>query len=277
MTAALHGNELNGIPVIWRLIKGLDLQQMSGSLLCCPVLNPPGFLRRQRGFSDGQDLNRLFPGRKDGTSSQAYVWQIMNKFIKHMDYLVDLHTASFGRVNSLYIRADMNEPTTKKMALLQSAQIIVHNSSPTGSLRGAAAAMGVPAITLEIADSGRFHQDFIARALVGCENVLCFLEILHYPPEPPKTMPIICSKSYWLFSQHGGVLEVLPPLCSWVKKGQTLARVRNVWGVIVHQYKAPEDGVVVGKSVDPCCAIGDRLLHLGIVSDFFAAHAQDGH
>jgi len=137
ITSALHGNELNGIPLISRLFKSLNVEELRGTLVGIPVLNPPGYSRRQRYFHDGVDLNRVFPGRADGNCSQAYCHAILEKIIKCFDYHIDLHTASFGRVNSLYTRANMNNPVTHHMALLQNAQIIVHNTAPKGSMRNA--------------------------------------------------------------------------------------------------------------------------------------------
>jgi predicted deacylase len=158
ITAALHGNELNGIPLIFKLVRELDLDGLSGSVVAIPVLNGPGFLRHQRGFSDGSDLNRLFPGKPNGNSGQFYCHQIMEKVIKFLDYHIDMHTASFGRVNSLYVRADMNNRVTHQMAFLQDPQIIVHNTAPDGSLRSAAMKIGIPSITVEIGDPSRIHR-----------------------------------------------------------------------------------------------------------------------
>jgi len=158
ITAALHGNELNGIPLIHKLIRELSPENLTGTLVAIPVLNPPGFLRHQRGYFDGADLNRLFPGKPDGNCGQIYCHRIMEKVVKHFDYHIDLHTASFGRINSLYVRADMNNPTTHYMALLQNPQIIVHNTAPDGSLRDAAMKRGIPSITVEIGDPSSIHK-----------------------------------------------------------------------------------------------------------------------
>lgn len=158
ITAALHGNELNGIPLIHKLIREIEVDSLSGTLVAIPVLNAPGFLRHQRGFLDGQDLNRLFPGKPSGNSGQVYCYQVMQKIMKHLNYHIDMHTASFGRVNSLYVRADMNNRTTHQMARLQEPQIIVHNTAPDGSLRSAAMKIGIPSITVEIGDPSRIHR-----------------------------------------------------------------------------------------------------------------------
>lgn len=118
ITAALHGNEINGISSIHKLMSELDVNRLSGTVVAIPCLNTPGYLNFKREFSDGKDLNRLFPGKLGGSSSEAYAHIVMTKLIAHFNYLIDLHTASFGRVNSYYVRADMNDPVTAKLAKL---------------------------------------------------------------------------------------------------------------------------------------------------------------
>ena len=278
ITCAIHGNELNGIPIIFRVMRELDLDEMCGTLVAAPVLNTPGFLRHQREFSDGQDLNRLFPGSATGNAGNQYAHLLYRKLIRHFEYVVDLHTASFGRVNSLYVRADMNNPIVKKMALLQNPQIIVHNSAEGGSIRGCCGMAGVPGITVEVGNPSTFHPDFIKTAFVGVENILAHLKITSGSVVLPDTDPVICNASSWSFATHGGILRVLPELCDWVHKGQVIAQVRNVYGAITHVYRSEREGVVVGKNTNPVCQRGDRLLHLGYVNDSsYAKNVHDGH
>lgn len=210
ITAALHGNELNGIPLIFKLIREIELDALSGTVVAIPVMNAPGFLRHQRGYFDGADLNRLFPGKPNGNCGQVYCHQVMQKVIKYFNYHIDMHTASFGRVNSLYVRADMNNRTTHQMARLQDPQIIVHNTAPDGSLRSVAMKIGIPSITVEIGDPSRIHRRFVKSAFLGVENILYFLKMLDDDFELGEKQPTVCSRSFWMYSQHGGMLHVLP-------------------------------------------------------------------
>ncbi|GBG33768.1 Ectoine utilization protein EutE [Hondaea fermentalgiana] len=358
ITSALHGNELNGIPLIFRLFREIDVDSMKGTLVAIPVLNPPGYQRRQRGFHDGQDLNRLFPGNPDGNCGQTYVHHVLEKIIKKFDYHIDMHTASFGRKNSLYVRADMRHPVSHEMALLQHPQIIVHNTAPDGSLRSAAMALGIPSITVEIGDPLVFHNKFVSSALYGVENVLRWLDVQSFgdeeddedgdantesgknddstpkeaessdaaaeepsktdmrrldsvdsfvalsagasmasplspltkPPSPHRrtsrrgsvnplhTKTTICARSKWIYSPAGGVLRVRPEVNTWVTQGEILAIVQNLFGDVVFTLKAPADAIVVGKSTNPICASGDRIIHLGYVEDELPkGKVDDGH
>ncbi len=263
LTAAIHGNELNGIPVIQRLFREVDPQQLCGTLVGGLVMNVPGLLLEQRKFNDGRDLNRIAPGQADGAMSDIYIYRIIEQILRHFDFLIDLHTASRGRINSWYIRADMSKPATNRMARLQNPDIILHNPPNDGTFRGAASDRGIHAITLELRDPHVMQSDVIADALSGIRNVIYDLGMLPGAPAPLKPT-VLCPDSYWMYTDEGGILEVLPNLVQQVPKDEPIARVRDVFGQVVRTYQAPEDGIVIGKSVYPVNQTGSRILHLGL-------------
>ena len=265
-TAAVHGNELNGIKVIHKLMEEIrgDIQDLSGTILAIPVVNSAGALNSKRFFNNGDDLNRIMPGKPKGNSGEQYVHRFIKSIVSKMNYLVDLHTASFGRVNSLYVRADLNNEVTAKFAKLQQPQIIVHNKGRDGSLRGAAEKLGVPAITVEVGDPQRFQNKLIRESLVGIHNILSYLKMLPLQEVHDHDPPFICSKSFWMYTDRGGILEVFPQVTDRVKKGEIVARLVDMFGATIREYKAPSDGVIVGKSVNPISQTGARIIHLGI-------------
>jgi predicted deacylase len=265
LTAAIHGNELNGIPMIQRLFKNIDINQLKGTIVGVPVMNIPSLLRKQRRFIDGTDLNHIMPGIPNGNTSQVYAWRLVNRIVKEFDYLVDLHTASNGRVNSYYIRADMGHKMVEKMALLQNAEIIVHNPPSDGTLRGAAGELGIPAITLEVGNPNTFQKGMIKDGLSGIYNLLDYLNMLKFDIEEPEENTVLCKNSYWIYSDTGGIMTVHPSVTDLVKKGEVVATLRNIFGDLVKEYSAPEDGIVIGKSVSPINLTGGRILHLGIL------------
>jgi predicted deacylase len=265
LTAAIHGNELNGIPVIQRLFNEIDVTELKGTIIGVPVVNIPSFVRRKRRFNDGVDLNHIMPGKENGNVSQVYAYRFFNRIVRHFDYLLDLHTASFGRVNSYYIRADMKDPVTRKLAKLQNAQIIVHNPPSDGTLRGAADELDIPAITLEVGNPNTFQKKLIRSGIAAIHNTLAFLEITDDEIEEPEKEAIICKRSYWIYTDHGGLLTVHVGLTDMVQKGQLIASLRDVFGRMIREYFAPEDGIVIGKSVSPVNQSGGRVLHLGVL------------
>lgn len=263
LTAAVHGNEINGIPVIQRLFQNIDYKKVRGCIVGVPVLNFPSFERKKRRFVDGRDLNHHFPGKKGGNNSQVYAYRVFKRVIRHFDFLLDLHTASFGRINSYYIRANLSDPITKKMALLQNAQIIVHNPPNDGTLRGAAEDQNIPAITLEVGNPNTFQKGIIRSSLTGIFNTLHEFDIYSTLIDEPEKPAILCQDSYWIYTKEGGVLNVKPDLVEFVKKDQEIAVLKDIFGDPVNRHRAPEDGVVIGKSISPINISGGRILHLG--------------
>jgi predicted deacylase len=265
ITAAVHGNELNGIPVIQRFFKEIENEKISGTVIGVPVVNVPAFMRKKRRFIDNVDLNHIMPGKKSGSVSQVYAHYFFKNIIKHFDYLLDLHTASTGRVNSYYIRADMDDPVTSKLALLQNAQIIVNNPPSDGTLRGAAEAQGIPAITLEVGNPSTFQKGYIRSGITGLHNALVYLEMMDGEIEEPEKEPVLCKSSKWYYTDKGGLLSVHPDLTQMVAKGDTIATQYDIFGDKIKTYKSKSDGVVIGKSISPVNQTGGRILHLGIL------------
>ena len=249
---------------IQRLFQQVDVKQLHGIIVGVPIVNIPAILRRQRQFIDGKDLNHIMPGKPDGDVSEVYAYRLFHKIIRHFNYLVDLHTASVGRINSYYIRADMDKPETAMMANLQNAQIIVHNPPRDGTLRGAADALGIPAITIEVGDPSTFQRGMIRSSLTGIHNLLHHHGFTLGDIEQGQIPAIVCRKSQWLYTDAGGILRVYPEIVESVKRGQRIASISNIYGDMIKEYFAQENGVVIGKSVNPICPTGGRILHLGL-------------
>lgn len=266
LTAAVHGNELNGIRVIHDLMHHIEPRQLSGTVVALAVVNVPGLHRHQREFVDGGDLNHIFPGRHDGNVGEVYAHRILDRIVSRFDYLVDLHTASFGRVNSVYVRADMTHAATATMAYLQRPQIIVHNPPSDYTLRGAAMDLGIPAITLEIGDPQRFQPSYVRSSRIGLRRVLSAAGMLPRRPVAEGPEPVLCESSRWMYTDRGGLLEVLPHPTDRVSKGERVAVLRNAFGDVIREYQAPTDGIVIGNSVNPVGQTGARILHLGSVA-----------
>ncbi|MEZ4684961.1 MAG: succinylglutamate desuccinylase/aspartoacylase family protein [Bacteroidia bacterium] len=265
LTAALHGNELNGISVIQRLFSEIEYVPVRGTVVGVPVVNAPAFFQKQRRFIDNVDLNHVMPGVEEGNVSQAYSYRFFDQIVSKFDYLIDLHTASAGRINLYYIRANMNKPVTRELALLQNAQIIVHNPPADGTLRGAASAAGIPSITLEVGNPNTFQKGMIRSGLTGLINAMIHLDMVDDEIEKPDEPPIICKSSFWIYTDYGGLLSVKPGLTDMIRKDQLIASQTDIFGDKITDYFAPQDGILIGKSVSPVNQTGGRILHLGIL------------
>ncbi len=277
ITAAIHGNELNGISTIFKLIEEIDPKKLNGTLIMVPISNVPGYLANQRYFSDNVDLNRIMPGKLQGNTSNIYAHYFTQKIVSKFDYLLDLHTASHGRVNSLYLRADLEKEETRTLAFLQNPQIIVQKYDEEGTLRSWANDNGIHAITVEIGNPNAFQHALIDETLDGILNTLRYFKMIEGEVHDLITDTIVCDKSYWIYSTKGGIVDVLPKLADKVEKGQVIAKVYDVFGQVKEVICANREGVVIGKNVRPNCDAGTRILHLGV--DIVEPHPEDipGH
>lgn len=272
LTAALHGNELNGISTIFKLVKEIDPKKLIGTLVLVPISNVPGYLANSRYFTDNVDLNRIMPGRPTGVTSQIYAHYFVTKIVSKFNYLLDLHTASHGRVNSLYIRADIDNEQTRTLAYLQNPQIIVKKYDESGTLRSWANDHGIPAITIEIGNSNAFQHALIDETLEGVLNTLKYLKMLEGEVKDLVGNATICGSSYWIYSYKGGIVDVFPNLADRVNKGDIIAHVHDVFGQVKEKIVADRSGIVIGKNVRPNCDGGARILHLGV--DIFEPHPK---
>lgn len=270
--STLHGNEVNGIRVIHELINKTDPHHLRGTIIAVVVANTPSFLRHQRVYIDGRDLNHLMPGQANGNESQIYAYRLVHSLLHHFDYLLDLHTASFGRINSFYIRADMKQAHSASMAYLLRPQIILHNPPSDGTLRGVASEMGIPSITVEIGNPQVFQPELIKQSLVGIRAIMGEFGMLTKRPIAPKAEPLLCIGSQWLYTSTGGLLQIYPNVRDHIEKGECIARIHNIFGDTIEDVLAPSSGLVIGKSTNPVGASGARILHYGTpghLADFF--------
>ncbi len=273
ITAAIHGDELNGTAAIFGFFEKIDPAQLTGTVVAVPIANVPAFHLEQREFPDGQDLNRIFPGKPDGSESEQYAWNFVEKVVRHFDILIDLHTASQGRINSHYVRADMDDPLLAALAHLQQPDIIVHNKGlpsagapPAGrTLRAEASIRQIPCITIEYGDPLVWQPAMIERGTRGLLRTLHFLGMMPGEAPSPTSGAVECYRSYWVYTDRGGLLEVPVELGQRLIKGELIGILRNAHGEVVCTYHAPEAGIVIGKSVNPVARKGARILHLGIL------------
>lgn len=263
LTAAVHGNELNGIPLIHTLMQRVDLKTLRGTIVAVPAVNPGGLARGDRHYIDNLDLNHLFPGKASGRGADVFAYRFIEQIGSVFEVLLDLHTASFGRINSLYVRADVRQAATADLAHLLRPQIVLHNAASDGTLRAAMEQRGVPSVTVEIGNPHRYHHEFIRSSLAGVRRVMAHLGMSPKRPQKPSDPPVLCRSSRWLYTDHGGFLSVLPAVTDRVRKGDVVARIVDAYGDLIHEYTAPHSGIVIGRSVNPVAHTGDRILHLG--------------
>lgn len=261
LTAAVHGDEVNGVQIVREAIDLVDPQQLKGTIIAVPVVNRFGFVSHTRYMPDRRDLNRCFPGDPEGSPSSRVAHIIYNEIIKQCDYGIDLHTAGYQRTNLPQVRGQMEDEGVRKIAKAFGAEVILDSKGLRGTLRRTATRNGVPTIIYEAGETFRFQRDMITKGVTGVLNVMRRLKMLPGKPLPPDYQ-ITVRTSEWVRSNHGGILETLITAGHLVYEGDVIARIANPFGRTVDEITAPFDGLVVGATMLPMVNPGAPVCHL---------------
>jgi len=261
LTAAIHGDELNGVEIVRSVIQELDHNKINGTLLCLPVVNRFGFLTHSRYLPDRRDLNRHFPGEPRGSSADRIAAIIFMQVVANADYGMDFHTAAVGRTNLPHLRADLSRREVRRLARAFGTEVIVDKPGSPQSLRAASVAAGVPAILYEGGETFRFQRRNIRKGIAGSYNVLAALGMLPIPPKEPK-LQVIVKKTEWVRAERGGILDLIAQPGELVYEHEELAVIENPFGREVSTVVAPFTGLVLGTTTRPMVSPGDAICHL---------------
>jgi predicted deacylase len=271
LSAAAHGDELNGIEVVRTVGHGWDHSNLCGTLVCMPVLNVPGFIAQQRYLPIyDRDLNRSFPGTADSTSAKRIAHSIFRNFIQPCDLGLDFHTSTRGRTNMLHVRAGLGNETSERLAKAFASNVIIDKQGPSGSLRREATDAGVPTIAIEMGEAHRFQREFIDEALAGVESVLAEFGMRETATVRwPGWRAIIAGseEKTWIRADVGGLVDVRTNYGDLVYEGETIAQITNPFQTEIKTVTAPFTGLLVGLLENPLVYPGNPLCHLVKVDD----------
>lgn len=271
LSAAAHGDELNGIEVVREVAHEWDLSTLAGTLVCLPVLNVPGFLSQQRYLPIlDRDLNRSFPGQAGSTSSQRIAHRIFQNFVQPCDLGMDFHTSTRGRTNMLHVRADMADEAVSRLARAFATNVIIDSEGPEGSLRREASAEGIPTITIEMGEAHRFQRGLIDRALQGVESVLAEFGIYAAADVAwPGWRTIVDSgeEKTWLRADTGGIVDMHQDRGDLVYENQRICTITNPFKTDHDVVRAPFTGLMIGVLENPVVYPGNPLCHLVELDD----------
>lgn len=263
ISAAIHGDEINGVEIIRRILKHRSLSDLRGNLLAIPIVNVYGFLNHTRYLPDGRDLNRSFPGSPKGSLTGRVAHTFFQEIVSRCTHGIDLHTGARHRSNFPQIRADLDDPVTRQMTEAFAVPLALDAKIRDGSLRASAADAGVPVILYEAGEALRFDEAYIAAGVKGAINVMRSIGMLRQSrSKKVPASPIISHKTAWVRAPESGILRVLVPLGAKVTEGQTLAWVADPMGSAEEAVIAPNDGVVIGRTHLPLVYEGDATFHI---------------
>jgi len=262
VTAALHGDEINGTGAVRALVQDESLRLRAGSVILVPVLNVPGFDRHSRYLPDRRDLNRCFPGSASGSLASRLAHSIFHEIVKRSDYGIDLHTAAVRRTNVPTVRADMSNPEVRRIARAFGSELILDGKGPKKGLRPTACDAGCPTIVLEGGEVWKVEPTIVECAVQGVKNVLIKLKMLDGTPEIPRHQ-ITVKTTKWVRAERGGFLQFHVAPGEIVEKGQPLAANTSLLGREQNVLTAPFDGVVLGMTTLPAVSPGEPVCHVG--------------
>ncbi|MFC5367348.1 succinylglutamate desuccinylase/aspartoacylase family protein [Salinirubrum litoreum] len=266
LSAAAHGDELNGIEVVREVAHEWNLDDLAGTLVCMPVLNVPGFLAQQRYLPIyDRDLNRSFPGHETSTSAKRMAYRIFHNFVEPCDFGLDFHTSTRGRTNTLHVRADMSDPEVARLAQAFGTNIILDGAGPDGTLRGEATRRGTPTITIEMGEAHRFQRELIDEALAGVESVFAEYGLQETPTVRwPGWRTIITDdqEKTWIRADAGGIVDMHHDVGSLVEAGDRICTLTNPFKDDNVTVEAPFTGLLVGVLENPVVYPGNPLCHL---------------
>lgn len=265
VNAAIHGDEINGVEIVRRVLEQLVPSEMAGTVLAVPVVNAPGFISGDRYLPDRRDLNRSFPGNRRGSLASRIAATFMSEVAERCTVGIDLHTGSAHRTNLPQIRANLDDPETRRLALAFNAPIMMHASNRDGSLRQAAADAGATVLLFEGGEAWRLDELSIKAGVRGVRRVLAELGIFDSAPEVMAPESAVSRKSRWVRARRSGIMSRSVELGESVTKGQELGRLHDSVGQLLSRVNANETGVVVGLNLDPIVNRGDALVHIAIV------------
>jgi predicted deacylase len=263
LTAAIHGDELNGIETVRRIMHDLDPVRLSGTVIGVPIVNIQGFHRGSRYLPDRRDLNRFFPGNRSGSSASRIAHSLFYNIVTRCNALVDLHTGSFQRANLPQIRADLNDPGVVGLTRQFGSMVVLHGVGAKGTLRRAATDAGIPAVTLEAGGPMEVQQEAVASSELGIRALLdgmgMYRELeVRVPPAPAYY------QSRWVRTDHGGILSSKVELGHQVLIGDLLGTVVDPLTNQQQEIRSPLRGRVIGMAHDQFVMPGYATFHIGI-------------
>lgn len=263
LTAAIHGDELNGIEIIRRILYNLDPQELSGAVVGVPIVNLQGFRRGSRYLTDRRDLNRYFPGNPEGSSAARIAHSFFNDVVAHCDALVDLHTGSFHRTNLPQLRANLKDPAILELTHGFGSTVVLQSEGTPGTLRRAAAEHGIPTVTLEAGAPMRLEEASVAQGVLGIETLLGHMKMMKRfrfwgNPEP------VYYNSSWVRADQGGILLTSVALGQTVAFGELLGTVTDPITNMRIDIRAPHAGRILGMALNQVVLPGFAAYRIGV-------------
>ena len=271
--AAIHGDELNGVEIIRRLLNRKSIKSIRGTLVAVPIVNVHGFLDQSRYLPDRRDLNRSFPGSPRGSIAARLAHLFMTEIVAKADYGIDLHTGAVNRSNLPQIRANLDDNKTLQLAKAFGVPVMINADLRDGSLRACASDLGLPMLLYEAGEALRFNETGIRAGVRGIVNVMNKIgmvtttAIKASAKSKSRVKSVVAHSTRWVRAGASGIVTAAAPVGDRVRKGEKLAAITAPLGGKQEFVTAPFDGIIIGRSNSPLAHEGDALFHVAQFAD----------
>ncbi|MBL7856135.1 MAG: succinylglutamate desuccinylase/aspartoacylase family protein [Cyclobacteriaceae bacterium] len=263
LTAGMHGDEINGMEIVRRLLDSGLHQPKRGVTVCMPIVNVYGFLNYSRDVPDGKDINRSFPGHKNGSLASRVAYHLMHEVVPFIDVGIDFHTGGAMRANYPQVRAVLQDQINVELANAFAAPFTIDSPFRPNSLRKEASRKGKNIIVYEGGESLRFDQQAIEEGMAGTLRLMKHLNMIDWAPDPNEVNKLIWSTT-WIRAKHAGLFQSTVKCGQLVQKGEWVGTITDPFGEFKEQVKATETGYVLGLNNIPVINAGDALMHIGL-------------
>jgi predicted deacylase len=269
VSAAIHGDELNGVEICKRLLDLRQLKELNGTLLVIPIVNVFGFNSLSRYLPDRRDLNRSFPGSPNGSLASRLAHIFMTEIVKKSTHGIDLHTGAVHRTNMPQIRAETDDPETLRLAHAFGISVIIKSNVRDGSLRQSGLEHKLPMLLFEGGEALRFEESVIKVALDGVLSVMHEIGMLDQlrKSRRAKAKPYIAKSSFWMRATRSGIVRTIGRIGQLVHKDEVIAVISDPYGDEIETVVARLEGIIIGALLLPVVHEGDALFHIATFED----------
>ena len=263
-SAGIHGDEINGVEIVRQLIVRKINKPQTGTIICIPVVNIFGFVNKSREFPDGRDLNRVFPGSKNGSLASHFAWHILNEIIPFVDYAIDFHAGGASRFNAPQIRIEPDNTDLKKLAAVFCAPFTLYSKNIAGSFRNSCGKLGIKMLLFEGGKSLDLNPEITQEGVNGSKRILEHLGMLNSrkSSKEPARPSIYIEDSMWVRARHSGMFQNYIHAGKFVEKGEVIACITDPFGKFEQKVKAPNSGYIINSNDAPIVYQGDAIFNL---------------
>jgi predicted deacylase len=263
LSGVVHGDEIQGLEIVRRVLAHEALNKMTGTLLAVPIVNAFGFLNHSRYMPDRRDLNRSFPGSDQGSLASLLADLFFREVVCRAKYGIDLHTAALHRSNLPQVRLAPGDQELMRLAEAFGPPVILISKLREGSLRQCAEEKGIKVLLYESGEALRFDEAAIVAGVAGVLRVMKAVGMLsEAPPVPPHHSSVQSNSSTWVRAPEGGILHSVRQVGDKVGLREPIGIITDPMGTVTVPVFAEDDGIIIGRTNLPIVNRGDALFHL---------------